>query len=296
MKAVFYIFLIRLSRVFGSWVFVLISRLIAACYYILFPNKAAVSVRFYRTVFPGHCLIYYLICAWKQYKNFTYVFLDRFLVRDLNDITYTSEGHQHLETAVGRTGGILLMSHLGNWDVAANLLKKKYDRLKILLYMGIRNKEQIEAIQKEDLAEKGVEIVAVDQEGGSPFDIIKGIEFIRSGGLVSMTGDVLWRKGQRSVSVKILGHEALLPDVPYLFAHLSGAPLFIFFAFRTGDKSYHFNISEPIQINCPSRAKRDEIIRKSAQKYADILEQTILMHPFEWYHFEPFLIPRNPDR
>jgi predicted LPLAT superfamily acyltransferase len=291
MKALFYIFLIRLSKILGSWIFVAISRVIAAGYYIFLPRRVNVCVLFYRVVFPGHSLIYYLLCVWKQYQNFTSVFLDRFLARDFNDITYTSQGHQHLEEVLGKTGGIILMSHVGNWDVAANLLKRQYDKLSLLLYMGIRNKEEIERIQKENLAESGIRIVAVDQDGGSPFDIIKGIQFLRSGGLVSMTGDVLWKKDQRSVQVKILGHDVSVPEIPYVLALLSGAPLFIFFAFRTGRKRYHFTVSEPIHIKAASRADRGEVIRKSAQIYADLLEQSLLRHPFEWYHFEPFLGP-----
>jgi predicted LPLAT superfamily acyltransferase len=213
------------------------------------------------------------------------------MVRDYDDMTYTSEGQEHLEAALGTTGGIILMSHVGNWDVAAYLLKQKYGKLRLLLYMGIRKKEEIERIQKENLEQSGIRIVAVDQDGGSPFDIMKGIQFLKSGGMVSLTGDVLWKKDQRTVPVKIFGHEVHLPEIPYIFALLAGVPLFIFFAFRIGSKSYHFTASEPIYINAPSRADRSQAIQKSAQIYADLLERVLRQHPFEWYHFDPFFTP-----
>jgi predicted LPLAT superfamily acyltransferase len=273
----------------GSWIFVMISRAVAAGYFLFFPGRVAVGVRFYRALFPGHSLAYYLLCTWKQYQNFTSVFLDRFLSLDFDDIAYTSNGLEFLEAVLGKTGGIILMSHMGNWEVAAHLLKKRHANFRMLLYMGIHNKEEIEGIQKEDLSSSGIQIVGVDQDGGSPFDIMKGIQFLKSGGLVSLTGDMVWKKDQRTIPVKFLGHEVHLPIIPYLFALLSGAPLFIFFAFRTGKKQYHFTVSEPIYIKAPSRELRDEAIRQSAQKYADLLEQAIRQHPFEWYHFEPFL-------
>jgi predicted LPLAT superfamily acyltransferase len=288
MKKLFYILLIRLSQLLGPWIFVLISRVIAAGYFFLFPRRVAVGVRFYRTLFPGRSLFYYLLCTWKQFQNFTSVFLDRFSVMNYDDVTYTSGGMEHLEAATGKTGGILLMSHMGNWEAGAHLLRLRHN-FNMLLYMGIQDKEQIEGLQKEDLQKSGIQIIAVDQGQGSPFDILEGVQFLNSGGFVSLTGDRLWRNDQRVVSVKFLGRDVFLPEIPYLLAFLSGAPLFVFFGFRTGRKQFHFSVSEPIFVTAPSRAQRGEVIRQSAQKYADLLERTAREHPFEWYHFEPFL-------
>jgi predicted LPLAT superfamily acyltransferase len=231
-----------------------------------------------------------LWCAWRQFHHFTDVFLDRFLLQEFNDVRYTSKGLEHLNQVLENgKGGILLMSHMGNWEMAAHLLTREFNQIRLLLYMGIKQREQIEQLQKDSLARKGIRIVAVDQEGGSPVDIVEGIQFIQSGGLVSLTGDLVWKKDQRSIPVMFLGHEVYLPETPYLFALLSGAPLFIFFALRTGKNSYHFTMSAPIWLSASIRTERATVIRQSAQKYADILEETLRLHPSQWYHFEPFL-------
>ena len=82
-----------------------------------------------------------------------------------------------------------------------------------------------------------------------------------------------------------------------LFALLSGAPMFIFFAFRTGKNRYHFTMSEPISLSPASRSERDAIIRQSAQMYADTLEAMVRNYPLQWYHFKPFLAAKsNPDK
>jgi len=160
--------------------------------------------------------------------------------------------------------------------------------------MGVKQKEQIEQIQKESLSQSGIQIIAVEQDGGSPMDILEGIRFIESGGVVSLTGDFVWNKDQRTVPVKFLGRKILLPEAPHLFALLSGAPLFIFFAFRTGKNQYHFSMSKPIILDCNSREERAGAIGQSAQQYADILEATLRTYPLQWYHFEP-LRDANPD-
>jgi predicted LPLAT superfamily acyltransferase len=158
--------------------------------------------------------------------------------------------------------------------------------------MGVKHKEQIEGIQKESLVQSGIRILAVDEDGGSPMDIVEGIKFIESGGVVSLTGDVVWKRDQRTIPVKFLGQDVWLPQIPHLFALLSGAPMFIFFAFRTGKNRYHFTMSEPISLTPASRSERDAAIRQSAQIYADTLEAMVRNYPLQWYHFKPFLAAR----
>ncbi len=293
MKDVFYKLLIALSKRMGLWVFQVMAWFVATGYFILFPGRVAVSVHFYRSLFPAKGRVYCLWCAWRQFHNFTYVYIDRFLLLDEKDIAVTQEGWEFLEDAVNRNeGGIILMSHVGNWEIAAHMLRiqgRNNPRMKLLLYLGQKHKDQIEHTQKESLVASGVKIIVVEENGGAPTDIVEGINFLKAGGLVSLTGDRLWRKDQRSVPVRFLGHEAYLPETPFVFALLSGTPLFIFFAFRTGRKTYRFKTLPPLYVRAADRSERQEAINKAAQFYADRLEEEVRRHPFEWFHFEPFL-------
>jgi predicted LPLAT superfamily acyltransferase len=279
-----------LSKVLGLWVFVVSAWIVTTGFFLLFPMRLRNSLQFYKVLFPDRSRFYHLWCAWRQFHSFSNVFLDRFLLQEFDDIIYTSKGWEHIEQTLQKgRGGIILMSHVGNWEVAAHLLKHKHQGLKLLLYMGIKDWEQIERIQKESISKNGIKIIAVDQRGGSPWQIVEGIKFINSGGLVSLTGDLIWKQGQRTIPVKFLGHTVILPETPHLLALLSGAPLFIFFAFRAGKKHYHVSVSEPLHFGNVSREERTEAIRKSAQGYADILEENLRRYPFQWYHFRRFL-------
>jgi len=180
------------------------------------------------------------------------------------------------------------MSHIGNWEVAAHLFKEKRD-IPLLLYMGAKHKEQMERIQKESLYQRDIKIIALDQGSDSPFDIIEGVNFLKSGGFVSIAGDVIWHKKQRTVSVQFLDHIVNLPETPHILSLLSGAPLFIFFAFRTNDRQYHFSVTRHRPIRSASCSDRKEAVRRSIQEYASLLEKAVREHPLEWYHFSPFL-------
>ncbi len=288
MIALFYRFITLFTKILGRWFFVIFSRFVSTGYFFLFPKRVATGMRFYGALFPGRGRLSHLLSTWRQFHGFTNVFLDRFLLESGRDISYTSEGWELIEGAAARgEGGILIMSHMGNWDVAAHLLRER--GLRLLLYMGAREKEQIEKMQKERLAEKGFTIVAVDREGGSPFDILEGKRFLEGGGLVSLTGDRLWTANQRSVPVRFLGHRVLLPEAPHALALHSGAPLYVFFALSSGRGSYRISISGPIHVRAASRADRKMAIEESAQRYADILAEMAREWPIQWYHFEEFL-------
>jgi predicted LPLAT superfamily acyltransferase len=292
MRKLFYKSITFLSPKWGSWIFLVFAWFVATGYFFLFPHRVYNSTQIYQALYPNRNRLFHLWCTWQQFHNFTHVFLDRYLLQKSDQITYTSEGIEYLEHAIDRgKGGILLMSHMGNWEVAAHLLKHNLKNLRLLLYMGVKQKEQIEQIQKDTLAQSGIQIIAADEGGGSPLDIVEGVKFIESGGVVSLTGDVVWKEDQRSIPVKFLGQEILLPETPHLFALLSGAPLYIFFAFRIGKTKYRFTLSEPIYLAAASREERVGAVRRSAQKYADILEAALRNHPLQWYHFRPLLKP-----
>ena len=105
-----------------------------------------------------------------------------------------------------------------------------------------------------------------------------------------MTGDRLWNPGQRAVTVRFAGGKARIPEIPYILALLSGAPILIFFVYRTGRGKYHLLTGPPLYVTAASRRERQAAVETAAQVYADRLSEIVRSHPFEWFHFGPFLI------
>ncbi len=287
MKKLIYQTGVFLSHRLGLWFFRTFSWFIATGYFFLFPARLAGSLKFYRALMPGRGVFYALYCAWKQYHNFTNVYVHRFIPWAAEEAYFEREGWEHLEEAVkNKTGAIVVMSHIGNWELAAQKLNEK--GLPIMLYLGARHKEQVERIQKENLAQKGIRVVTTDEKNKSPFALLEGINFLREGGIVSMTGDRLWGE-QSFVTVNFLGHEARLPDTPHLFALMTGAPLMTFFVHEVSKGHYHVAVSPGRKVQSPTRQERQKTVADSAQRYADDLAHFAQEHPFEWHHFEPFL-------
>jgi lauroyl/myristoyl acyltransferase len=287
MKKFTYKIALYLSHRLGVWFFRTFSWCIATGYFFLFPLRVADSLKFYRALFPGRNFFYHLYCVWKQFHNFTDVYVHRFIPWVADQAEFCREGWEHLHEAVAKkTGAIVVMSHIGNWELAAQRLNQK--GLPIMLYLGAKHKEQVERIQKDNLAEKGIRIVATDEREKSPFALLEGVNFLREGGIVSMTGDRLWGE-QSYVTVSFLGHEVRLPDTPHLFALMTGAPLMTFFVFQDAVGIYHIKVSEGRNVFAATRTDRKKAVLESAQAYADDLACFASEHPFEWHHFEPFL-------
>ena len=150
MNGFWYKLLTRAAGFCGAWLFVVVSRIIAAGFFIL-SKRVPESRRFYAALYPERGRLYHLWCTFLQYQNFTTIHFDRFLARQNKSIVFTSEGWEKLAAVIGHQGGILLMSHLGNWEIAATLLKQQRDDLQLLLYMGVKEKEGIERLQKDQL-------------------------------------------------------------------------------------------------------------------------------------------------
>ena len=300
MKDFFYRCLMFLAKRFGTWIFLPVAWPVATGYFLFFPGRVAVSVRFYRSLFPYRSRFYSVWCAWRQYHRFVHVFLDRFLLTEGEALQTVQEGWEHVVAAAeSGKGGIILMSHVGSWEIAAQLLRKygqDHPRMRLLLYLGAKHREQIEQRQKKSIAQSGIRVVSVPEEGGSPMDILEGLNFLREGGLVSLTGDRLWGREQRTVTVRFAGGGARIPEIPYILALLSGAPLLIFFVYRTGKGKYHLLTNPPLYVKAGSRQERRKAVETAAQVYADLLADTVRAHPYEWYHFEPFLTEPGDEK
>lgn len=286
-KTFFYRLTLFLSHRLGLWFFQLISWFIATGYFLLFPCRLAGSLKFYRALFPKRSVFFHLYCAWRQYHNFTGVFIHRFISWAAKEAQFERQGWEFLEeVAQNKTGAIVLMSHIGNWELAAQRLSEK--GLPIMLYLGAKHREQVERIHKQKLSETGARIVTTDENEKSPFALLEGVQFLRSGGIVSLAGDRLWGK-QSYVTVNFLGHEARLPDTPHLFALMTGVPLLTFFVHKKAFGQYFIQVLPGRKVVAATRAQRKKVAQESAQIYANDLARFAALHPFEWHHFEPFL-------
>lgn len=287
MKALLLKTVSKTSLVLGSWLIRFIAWWIATGYFLFLSSRRNVSIRLYEVMFPDRGLGYPLYCAWRQFHAFAATYADRIDVYANRVAIPSAQGRENLiEEGRKGTGGIILMSHMGSYEVAVRAFQEL--GLKLLIIMGEKEAKQVARDQRETLIGQGVQIHVATGRDGSPFGGLEALKFIREGGFVSIAGDLVWTDPRALVPVKFFNRDVGFPIGPHLLAFVSGAPLFLLFTYKERKGGHQIMLSGPRRVKASSRSERHEAIRASAQDYADALETMVRRHPFQWYIFEPF--------
>jgi predicted LPLAT superfamily acyltransferase len=290
MKALLLKALSRSSLALGSWVFRFIAWWIATGYFLFLSSRRNCSVELYRVLFPDRGHVYHLACAWRQFHSFAGTYADRIELYSNKSTIPSAEGGQKLvEQGEKGTGGIIVISHMGNYEIAARAFQEL--GLRLLIIMGEREAKQVAREQRETLMARGVRIHVAASQGASPLGGLEAIQFMREGGFVSIAGDLVWTDRRSLVPVRFFDRDVGLPAGPHLLALVSGAPLFTLFTLRVKRGRHQLLLSGPRHVAAASRSERNAAIQASAQEYAAGLEEMVRRHPFQWYVFEPFFPP-----
>ena len=290
MKALLLNTLSKTSLALGSWVIRFVAWWIATGYFLFQPSRRASSVELYEVIFPDRSRWTYLASAWRQFHSFAGTYADRIELYSDKRIQPSAQGREKLvEEGRRGNGGIILISHIGNYEVAVRAFQEL--GLRLLLIMGEKEAKQVARDQRETLMAQGVRIHVATAEDPSPFGGLEALQFMREGGFVSLAGDLIWTDQRSLVPVKFFNRNVGLPAGPHLLAMVSGAPLFTLFTFRVKRGKHHIILSSPRRVKAASRSERNAAIKASAQDYAGALEGMVRQYPFQWYIFEPFFRP-----
>ena len=169
MKAFLLKILSTASLALGSWVIRFIAWWIATGYFLLPAFKEKLQYR----ALSGHLsgsqalgIISY--CAWRQFHSFAGTYADRIEVYSNKRVTASAQGREKLVEAGRRgTGGIILISHMGNYEVAARAFQEL--GLRLLIIMGEKEAKQVARDQRETLMARGVRIHVATAQDASPF-------------------------------------------------------------------------------------------------------------------------------
>jgi predicted LPLAT superfamily acyltransferase len=295
MKAFLHKTVTRVSLLLGSWPIRFFAWWIATGYFLFRPSRRRSSIRLYQVIFPNRRPWYYLYCTWHQFHSFAATYADRIEIDGRKGVTTSTQGREGIVEAARRgSGGIILMSHLGSYEVAARAFQEL--GLRLLIIMGEKEAKQVARDQREALKARGIYIQVATAKEDFLFGGLEAIKFVREGGFVSLAGDLVWTDQRSLLSGRLFDHEVGFSAGPHLLALVSGAPLFTMFTFRVKRGRHQIIMSPPREVKAPSRSERSAALQASAQAYASALEEMVRRHPFQWYIFEPIFRSGPADR
>lgn len=246
------------------------------------PDIAA-TMAFHRRMFGPRNTLGRRWLVIKHFFSFGRAIIDRtaILAGMTKRFSFTFDGEQHLRDAVtGGKGVLLLTAHIGNWEVAGQLLSRIDVPVNVT---GFDNEDPAVRALLNKISKQKFKLIPLS---GAPTDVIELVAALRRGELVCMLGDRAY--GGPTARVPFFGEAASFPVGPYVLAAIAGAPLVQVFSLREPGGHYHFFGFPAVPPHHPPRHERDAHLRNCAAQFAANLESIVKRDPLQWYNFFPF--------
>jgi len=283
-------FLLLMFRFFGRTGFRLCLYPVMVYYYLSRTEARAASQQYLRQISA------YLpeserggLSSYRHFVMFGEILMDKLLawmgkiLRD--DVEFeTPDTIREIETE--RKGGIIIVSHLGNFEVCSALANEVPD-LKLTILIYTRHAQKFNQLMKRVNGSTDVEIMQVTDI--SPITAMQLSERIAAGGYVVIAGDRTPVTGQKRVSrVRFLGRDAPMPQGAFVLAGLLKCPVYLMFCLKQQER-YHIYVELfARQLEYGNRKKRQEALDLAVQKFAQRLEFYCLKAPLQWFNFFPY--------
>ncbi|MCU4173569.1 hypothetical protein [Carboxylicivirga sp. N1Y90] len=253
-------------------------------FYLIVSNKKSISYFYSKRLGYGS---YKTISS--IYRN--YLFLGKVLIDKIailsgqkEQYTFEFEGEEFLHALVeNKQGGLLLGAHMGNWEVAGELLERVDSVINILM-VDVEN-QNLKEVLNEAISEKKVNIIPIKDDMSHLFAVI---EAFKNKELVAMHGD-RFVEDAPYIELVFIGAKAKFPIGPMLLASKYSVPVSFVFTLKESNTHYHFYATEGKVY--PSFRKPD--LKKEANKqmlneYVQHLETMVKKYPLQWFNYHRF--------
>lgn len=185
----------------------------------------------------------------------------------------------------GRRGALLIVSHLGNAEIARAALARLVGR-PVHVLMHTVQARRYNAILRSVMPDAGANVIEVTDIGVDTAIALS--ERIERGEWLVIAGDRVPVMSHGRVSEAIfLGRPAPFSQGPYILAALLNCPVLTLFCLREGHghRAYFEGFADEIVL---PRKARAEALAGYAALYARQLERHCLRQPLQWYNFYDF--------
>jgi predicted LPLAT superfamily acyltransferase len=278
----------KLISLFGLWPAYMLL-VFVALHYTLTDMAACRAIG----VFRKHLgLKTSFIDVYRHFFSFGMNLIDRyaFLIGKQSLFSFTPIREDLIVSALAeKKGSILLGAHIGNWELAGNLLS---DRIKADIYyvMVDSEKEDVRSVSKQALDQRRIRPIPVGKDGLELMLSVRNA--LKNNGLVCMHGDRIF--GTRGAAHSFLGEDVTFPVGPFAIAAATGAPIIPIVVTKSGISKYTFKAFAPMRFEGVTAENRDKYIFTAMERYVGILEQLAKEYPLQWYNFYDFWATMPP--
>ncbi|MGJ8667958.1 MAG: lipid A biosynthesis acyltransferase [Oceanococcus sp.] len=217
--------------------------------------------------------------------------LDRlFLFAGRDDYFQVSNPEAQLfdELAKTRTGAILMISHVGSFDILRLAVAQRHDDLRLRVLMDLSQGATLNAVLKSLNPEFLSSIIDTSQCQGTDL-ILRIREELDAGAVIGIMADRLHHADERALQADFLGLPAAIPAGPWLIASVMKVPVYMGLGLYQGGCRYHLHFEKLFDgTQTVPRKQREALIQERAQHYLQRLQVWVQRYPYNWFNFYDF--------
>jgi len=263
-------------KFFGLPVGYFILRFVSLYFYFFVPEKKGFIEDFYLNYVKLDKSIVQLTIR-KNFYQLGQSLLDKiaFSVGKGGRIKYVEKGEHYLsQLSASGKGAFLFSGHVGNWDIAGNLLKGIGANVSVVMYQN--EQEEIQKLLDKEGSVPKFNIIPIGEDFSH---LLKIYSAIKRGDLVCMHAD-RYLEGAKTESIPFLGKPANFPIAPFQLVEKLKVPYSFVFAVKEKNYLYSFSATKPVI----EPRKAGEI----AGDFVLLLEEKVRAHPEQWYNYFSF--------
>jgi predicted LPLAT superfamily acyltransferase len=259
----------------------LLLRFVAFYYFLFSYTSSKIVYSFFRKKI-GYGVRRSLIKVYQNYYLLGQSIIDKVVLLSgiPNAFTFHFDGRDNLLKMAGlQKGGLLLSAHLGNWEIAGQMLQHLDTRINIVMFDGEHRK--IKEYIKSVTGNRAVNVILIKNDLSHIYAIS---EAFRNNELVCMHAD-RFMEGNRTLTSDFLGTPARFPMGPFVLAAKFKVPVSFVFAIKETSLHYHLFASE---IKDYSHLTREALMQEMLDDFVGELENKTKKHPEQWYNYYNF--------
>ncbi len=284
----FFIFLLKYPGLRFSYFFLRFVVL----YFVLFVPKARKPIFYYFRSILGYSYLKSIKYIFKNFYKLGQVLLDKvaLLAGFSSKFTFDFEGEDYLHEMAANEGGFLIGAHLGNWEIAGQLLERIDTKVHIVMVEA--EHERIKALMDDVMTKKSMNIISIKDDLSHLFEIKNALQ---NNEIVAIHGD-RFVEGSKTIEGKLLDREAKFPYGPFFLPMKYNKPVTFVSAIKKTDTHYHFYATKPIVY----KGSRDKIendiqLKNMLNDYTAEVERILHIAPEQWFNYYYFWEPLDDD-
>ena len=273
-----FVFILKLGGVFPAYVLLWF----VTFYYLIFSYKSSKSTFNYFHKRHNYGVIKSLYKVYINYNLLGQSLIDKVVVMSgiPNKFTFNLDGIDNLHRiAALKKGGLLLTSHIGNWEAATHLLNEIDARINIVIFDGEDEgiKEYIESVT----GKSSVNFIVIKDDMSHIFKIS---DAFLNDELVCMPAD-RFLEGNKTITRNFLGADARFPMGPFMLASKFQVPVSFVYGMKESTFHYHFFASEVKEY---PNLEKDNGIEQMVTDFVSDMERKVRQYPDQWYNYYNF--------